>query len=68
VPDLSYDQTIYAWRLADVKHALYRNGQDPSPPFALAQVGLAGNLCRCTGYAPIVAAVQSAAEEMDASR
>ena len=34
---------------------------DPAPDEARIRVGLAGNLCRCTGYGSIVAAVQAAA-------
>ena len=34
--------------------ALYRN--DPAPGEGRIDDALAGNLCRCTGYAPIVAA------------
>lgn len=36
--------------------ALYRN--DPAPGEDTIDTALAGNLCRCTGYAPIVAAGQ----------
>ncbi|MFI5254058.1 MAG: (2Fe-2S)-binding protein [Candidatus Limnocylindrales bacterium] len=38
----------------------------PRPSDAEIRAGLAGNLCRCTGYSAIVAAVQAAAEEMAA--
>jgi aerobic-type carbon monoxide dehydrogenase small subunit (CoxS/CutS family) len=36
----------------------------PDPTEDEIRVGLSGNLCRCTGYVGIVAAVQSAATEM----
>ena len=36
----------------------------PRPTDDEIRAGLAGNLCRCTGYAPIVAAVRQAATEM----
>ena len=35
--------------------------ENPSPTAAVVREALAGNLCRCTGYAGIVAAVQDAA-------
>ena len=35
----------------------------PQPTFAQIQEGLAGNLCRCTGYMRIFEAVQEAAHE-----
>lgn len=35
---------------------------DPQPTEAAIRTALAGNLCRCTGYTPIIAAVQGAAE------
>jgi carbon-monoxide dehydrogenase small subunit len=38
--------------------------RDPDPSEEDIRVALAGNLCRCTGYAGIVAAVQSAAAEV----
>src|SRR3954453_47470 len=38
--------------------------RDPDPSEAAIRDGLAGNLCRCTGYQPIVRAVQRAAAEM----
>ena len=40
------------------KHLLDRHSQ---PTLAQIQEGLAGNLCRCTGYSRIVAAVQACA-------
>jgi aerobic-type carbon monoxide dehydrogenase small subunit (CoxS/CutS family) len=38
--------------------------RDPDPSEDAIGEGLAGNLCRCTGYQPIVRAVQRAAAEM----
>ena len=40
---------------------------DPDPSDDAIRDGLAGNLCRCTGYQPIVQAVQRAAAEMRAT-
>jgi carbon-monoxide dehydrogenase small subunit len=39
---------------------------DPSPSREVVAEGLAGNLCRCTGYATILDAVMTAAETMRA--
>ncbi len=39
---------------------------NPNPSEAEIRKGLEGNLCRCTGYQNIVAAVQHAASEMEA--
>lgn len=39
--------------------------RNPRPTEQEIRLSLAGNLCRCTGYQKIVAAVQSAAAEMD---
>jgi carbon-monoxide dehydrogenase small subunit len=36
---------------------------DPHPSDAAIRVALAGNLCRCTGYTNIVAAVRAASEQ-----
>ena len=41
--------------------------RNPSPSEGEIRVGLSGNLCRCTGYTKIVAAVQRAASEMRGS-
>jgi carbon-monoxide dehydrogenase small subunit len=38
--------------------------RDPDPSEEEVRIGLAGNLCRCTGYTPIIAAVRQAASEM----
>jgi aerobic carbon-monoxide dehydrogenase small subunit len=43
-------------------HDLLR--RDPSPSEAAIREALAGNVCRCTGYAKIVDAVQLAAERL----
>jgi carbon-monoxide dehydrogenase small subunit len=40
---------------------------DPDPSEDAIRDGLAGNLCRCTGYQPIIQAVQRAAAEMRAT-
>ena len=37
---------------------------DPDPSEEAIRDGLAGNLCRCTGYQPIIRAVERAAAEM----
>jgi carbon-monoxide dehydrogenase small subunit len=42
--------------------------REPSPDDAAIRHALAGNLCRCTGYAPIVASVRAAAAAMEAGR
>ena len=44
-----------------VRHLLEEN---PQPSEAEIRHGIAGNLCRCTGYASIVAAVQDAAASL----
>jgi carbon-monoxide dehydrogenase small subunit len=41
---------------------------NPAPSEAEIRAGLEGNLCRCTGYTKIVAAVQNAALRMHGSR
>jgi carbon-monoxide dehydrogenase small subunit len=38
--------------------------QNPSPTAAEVRRGLAGNLCRCTGYVAIVQAIIAAAEDL----
>jgi aerobic carbon-monoxide dehydrogenase small subunit len=39
--------------------------ENPHPDERAVREGIEGNLCRCTGYQNIVAAVQAAAAEMD---
>jgi carbon-monoxide dehydrogenase small subunit len=41
---------------------------NPSPTEAEIRRGISGNLCRCTGYVNIVAAVQQAAQAMAGSK
>jgi carbon-monoxide dehydrogenase small subunit len=38
--------------------------ENPSPTEEEIRFGIAGNICRCTGYTKIVEAIQAAAEEM----
>jgi carbon-monoxide dehydrogenase small subunit len=42
--------------------------ENPDPSEAQIRAGLAGNLCRCTGYQNIVKAVQSAAKKLAAAQ
>lgn len=44
--------------------AYYLLSKNPRPSDAEIKQGIAGNLCRCTGYLSIVAAVRKAAEKM----
>ena len=49
--------------IMSAKHLLEKN---PDPSEEEIREGLAGNLCRCTGYNKIVEAVQYAAEQLNA--
>jgi carbon-monoxide dehydrogenase small subunit len=44
--------------------ALYLLSRNPLPSENDIRAGLAGNLCRCTGYAKIVAAIQAASTRL----
>jgi len=48
-----------AWRLLE---------ENPDPSEAEIRQGMAGNLCRCTGYQNIVKAIRAAADARQASR
>ena len=48
--------------------ATYLLAKNPNPTEREIREGLEGNLCRCTGYVNIVAAVQYAAEKMRGGR
>ena len=48
-----------AWRLLQ---------ENPDPSEAEIRQGIAGNLCRCTGYLTIVRAIRAAAEAMSSAR
>ncbi len=47
-----------------VMAAYFLLSKNPNPSEAEIKQGIAGNLCRCTGYLPIVAAVKSAAQQL----
>jgi carbon-monoxide dehydrogenase small subunit len=47
--------------------ALYLLSRNPCPTEADIRAALSGNLCRCTGYAKIVAAIQTAAHRLPTS-
>jgi carbon-monoxide dehydrogenase small subunit len=38
--------------------------ENPAPTETEIREGLSGNLCRCSGYVKVIAAVQTAAERM----
>jgi aerobic carbon-monoxide dehydrogenase small subunit len=42
--------------------------ENPNPSEAEIRHGIAGNLCRCTGYLTIVRAIRAAAERMNSNR
>jgi carbon-monoxide dehydrogenase small subunit len=42
--------------------------ENPNPSEQDIRKGIAGNLCRCTGYQNIIKAVQSAAKKLSAAR
>jgi carbon-monoxide dehydrogenase small subunit len=48
-----------AWRLLQ---------ENPAPTEAEIRAGIAGNLCRCTGYQNIVKAIRAAAERMGTAK
>ncbi|MBF9037022.1 2Fe-2S iron-sulfur cluster binding domain-containing protein [Rhodobacterales bacterium LSUCC0387] len=42
--------------------------ENPNPTEAEIRFGMAGNICRCTGYQNIIKAIQAAAAEMSAAQ
>ncbi len=42
--------------------------ENPNPTEEEVRFGMAGNLCRCTGYQNIVKSILAAAAEMNASK
>jgi aerobic carbon-monoxide dehydrogenase small subunit len=48
--------------------ALYLLSRNPCPAEADIRAALSGNLCRCTGYAKIVAAIQAAAHRLPTTK
>jgi carbon-monoxide dehydrogenase small subunit len=47
-----------------VMSAYFLLSRNPNPSEGEIKQGIAGNLCRCTGYLPIVEAVKSAAQKL----
>jgi carbon-monoxide dehydrogenase small subunit len=50
-----------------IMQAAWLLGENPEPSETQIRAGIAGNLCRCTGYVNIVKAIQQAATEMRAT-
>jgi carbon-monoxide dehydrogenase small subunit len=42
--------------------------ENPNPTEAEVRMGIAGNLCRCTGYQNIVKAIMAAAAQLNAQK
>ena len=55
-------------RPTTVRQAAGLLARNPNPSEAEIREQLEGNLCRCTGYQNIVAAVRQAAQEMQGSQ
>jgi len=51
-----------------VMSAYFLLSRNPDPSEVEIKQGIAGNLCRCTGYLPIVEAVKSAAQKLRSRR
>jgi carbon-monoxide dehydrogenase small subunit len=51
-----------------VMAAYFLLSKNPQPSEREIRQGMAGNLCRCTGYVPIVEAVQAAAKKLNSDR
>jgi carbon-monoxide dehydrogenase small subunit len=51
-----------------IMQAAWLLDQNPEPSEDEIRAGIAGNLCRCTGYVNIVKAIQQAADELRASQ
>ena len=79
IEGLAKDQRVHVLQKTFVEHGAIQCGfctpgivlasldllkRNPNPTRAQIQEGLAGNLCRCTGYQKIVDAVQAAAESV----
>jgi carbon-monoxide dehydrogenase small subunit len=47
-----------------VMSAYFLLSRNPNPSEVEIKQGLGGNLCRCTGYLPIVEAVKTAAQKL----
>ncbi len=50
-----------------IMQAAWLLANEPQPTEAEIRLGIAGNLCRCTGYVNIVKSIQQAADEMHAA-
>ena len=79
IEGLAKDQRVHVLQKTFVEHGAIQCGfctpgivlasldllkRNPNPTRAQIREGLAGNLCRCTGYQKIVDAVQAAAESV----
>lgn len=51
-----------------VMAAFFLLSKNPNPSDAEIKHGIAGNLCRCTGYLPIVEAVKAAAQKLSSGK
>ena len=64
VEGLSTGTELHPLQTKFLEHAALQCEKNPDPTEEEIRFGLAGNLCRCTGYDKIVRAVQDAAKVM----
>ena len=71
-PDNESSELLLSYKIEEVDTGITRAAklleENPNPTEEEIRFGMAGNLCRCTGYQNIVKSIQAAAAEMNAAK